>query len=210
MYRNRSLFYPCAGFDIATPLGAFTAVVDCFWFVDINEYSRRIPHVPFPKWKLLEERDTEMANVTLSVKTRIYRPAEFNRTVEVNFVTGDGETTFDTLFCHEDSTNGLTVFFHRGDSRGEGGSDVFWLNTMTGEGEKCELLEKILRTLAAPGVIVTDGSNAIQQFAAYFRKLDALQDPHKLLKSFRINGRSLTPIGTLDVRNGQTIVWQAE
>ena len=57
----------------------------------------------------------------------------------------DGQTTFDSLYCKADSTNALTVFFHRGDSPGEGGSDVFWLNTVSGDGEKCVLLEKVLQ-----------------------------------------------------------------
>jgi hypothetical protein len=210
LYKKRALFYPCAGCDILTPIRAFEATIDEFWFVDSNEYrDGRRPALPKEVHaKEVQQTQSILNDTKYPVTTYKYQTNRFNKTVAVNLVNGDAVNVFDRLFRGNQDDRILAVFFHRGDSRGEGGSDIYWLSTVDGEGEPNELLHLVLNTISKPGILCTDGSNADPAFKNYFDDLKALPDPHMRLNDFEIVGCRLSPISTLDTRYGQTIAWQ--
>lgn len=209
MYRKRALFYPCAGADIQAPVQAFSAIVDEFWFVDCNYYTRRQPRV-MGRHLDLETVERVLPQCAAKVMTQKYTHSKFNKSLEVNLVTGDGKSVFDELFATDHKDRSLSIFFHRGDSQGESGSDVFWLDVVDCEGKERGHLDAVLGQLESPGIICSDGSNAASEFRRYFDDLEAPPDTHRSLASFELLGRKLLPVGSLDIRYGPTTIWQVK
>jgi hypothetical protein len=205
----RCLFYPCAGDDIDSPVRAFAAIIDEFWFVDIQTCVRRLPQLSGIRAEYVESSRLEIANSDLVVNSRRFKHPHFNHMVTLNFVTGDGERAFKELFCQEGVPRELSIFFHRGDSQGEGGSNVYWLHDLDSDGNPLGHLKTVISTLCNPGFICTDGSNAIDHFRSHFNQLDAEPDTHVALIPFECHGSILTPIGSLDVKYGPSVVYQA-
>lgn len=89
------------------------------------------------------------------------------------------------------------MFFHRGDSTGEGGSNIFWLGD-------CFFTE-VLDALEDGGLIVSDGSNARREFRSsgkewkYCPKYGYLREPENRYWS-------LKQVGGLGERYGPTLV----
>ncbi len=209
MYKKRALFYPCAGRDIDTPIKAFASIIDEFWFIDTSRRVYQRPLLPSRTPRDSVNTTTSILSGTdFSVITHQYKFLPFNKTIDVNLVTGDGIIAFSRLFHSDKAARELSVFFHRGDSRGEGGSDVYWLNSVDGEGNPNDLLGRVLNTLASPGIICTDGSNATEVLSKYFDDRDASPNAHVTLEDITLFGSTLSPISTLDSRYGQTIVWE--
>ena len=209
MTKKRSLFYPCAGGDIDSPVRAFSAIIDEFWFIDVNYYARRLPNLRGIRIENESTNDLVIGDSKLVLKNRCFRHPHFNHMIHLNFVTGDGECAFAELYCGDDVQRELSVFFHRGDSSGESGSNVFWLHDTDADGIPSGRLRSVLTKLSSPGFVCTDGSNAIDAFRVHFNQLDAPHDTHAGLTPFDCHGSVLSPIGTLDIRYGPTVVYQA-
>ncbi len=187
---------------------AFGALVDEFWFVDINYYVRRTPRVRGFRIEDLQTKELVIGKSKLAVKNNQFRHPHFNHNLNLNFVTGDGETAFDDLFCKPDSLHELSIFFHRGDSQGESGSNVYWLHDADADGNPKGHLKTVLDKLANPGLICTDGSNAIEALRSHFDDRDAPPDTHASLPPIKCHSCKLSPIATLDNRYGPTVVYQ--
>lgn len=208
MNRKRVLFYPCAGGDVDTPVAAFNAIIDEFWFVDVNYRVRRLPRLRGPRIENIESTNWTLGDSDCLVTTQRFQNPRFNKSLCLNFVTGDGKTAFDNLFADNKNDRELSIFFHRGDSQAEGGSNVYWLNTMDSDDNESGLLQHVLTKMEIPGILCTDGSNAIEELRTHFDDRKPIPDTHLALPSIEVHANTLTPIGTLDTRNGPTIVYQ--
>lgn len=128
------VFYPCAGRDHETVVDLFGEVSDRIILADpyIPRGGRGTPRVTsIDHIRQVAVRDEE-------------RPPFRHQMVEQ--YTQDGLV----VFCR--NVEKLAVFFYRGDSTGEGGSNQWWL------GET--LFIAIVLSLPEKGLIVTDGSNS--------------------------------------------------
>ncbi len=212
MYKKRALFYPCAGRDIDSPVRAFESSVDEFWFVDTSPktYGRQLLLPIKVRTENVETTRSTLTGTKFHVITHRYKTTHFNKTIEIHLVTGDGITVFHRLFCSSEADRSLAVFFHRGDSRGEGGSDIYWLSNVDGDGNPNTLLAEVLGTISKPGVLCTDGSNAEPMIARYFNDHNAPPNAHMQVDEVAMHGCILSPIGTLDAKYGQAIAWQVK
>ncbi len=203
MDRKSCFFYPCAGSDINPAISFFNTKVDSFWFVDSRSYRHRLPKIDIVgRPKPLEEFSLGNAKVM-----RVQMKDRFgNRNIELNFVDGDGEFVFRTLFGANAELD-LTVFFYRGDSRGEGGSGVCWLSDVDSESGNPGLLKLVLENLRKPGLIATDGSNGHDGFRKYFDATDDIPDAHLRSAPFCVDDFDLSPVDSVGPRYGPTIVW---
>ncbi len=208
MNRKRALFYPCAGGDIDTPFTAFNAIIDEFWFVDVNYNVLRLPKLRWSRTDDIETINWNLNGSNCQVTTQRFKSPRFNKTISLNFVTGDGKLAFDILFADTSGERELSVFFHRGDSQGEGGSNVYWLHNSDIEGNQSGLLNHVLAKMEFPAILCTDGSNAISELRTHFDERTPTRDTHLILPILEVQGHTLAPIGTLDTRYGPTIVYK--
>ncbi len=203
MYRKRILFYPCAGADFTEAIETFIATVDSFWFVDDRAYQRRVPRLK-GYWKHVPLDDMHVAGA--EVRRFELTSAEFGKTVDVNFASGDSREVFAALV--DSNSVELAVFYYRGDSCGEGGSGICWLSEQCCDKDGPGYLSTVLNALHKPGLIVTDGSNGHESLRKFHNNMDAITDAHRQLASFTAEGCRLTPIGTAGLKYGPTIIWQ--
>jgi hypothetical protein len=92
----------------------------------------------------------------------------------------------------------LSIFFHRGDSDGEGGSGFYWLGR--------KRLRDVLSCLEPDGVLVSDGSNALRSFRCGRSALQIDQD--HIPPPIEVASRRFACVGYLGDRNGPTLVWK--
>ncbi len=200
----RTLFYPCSGHDISNPFDAFVATTDEFWFVDNYAYQRRLPMLPRGN-KCSEQRNWVLEG--LPVSSIILRCEKFQKEVELNFVSGDCRDAFRAVYDAASSRK-LYAFYHRGDSDGEGGSSVYWLNGVSRDNSSDGLINLVLESLEDAGHIATDGSNALPGFQKYFEVQEPILNPHLSCDSFSYKDFWISPVGCLGQKYGPTIIWQ--
>jgi hypothetical protein len=133
-----SLFYPCSGDDIDDAIESFGACVADFHFAD--------PHQPPMK------RVRRSASSTLDIPHVVAVVQHDAASTQV----GRGSCVLhlhekDGLLTLIENVELLSVFYYRGDSYGEGGSNQRWLEPV--------LFHTLLAKLLNGGLIVTDGSN---------------------------------------------------
>jgi hypothetical protein len=202
-------------------------VVDEFHFADIAyDFSdqRRRPKLPDDvRWRFISEElvGTPIATIEqrCSATRRGYRelePAWLNQVYERS---DDGRRIkvvwrrgFGQYALAEFAAGSLGVFVHRGDSGGEGGSNVFYLGNRARDHEPCSnLFDKLRERLPDKALIVSDGSNSDIPFIAQFHRKDIaseaafarMRDRH-----FDYGGLDWRCVGYLGPRYGPTLVWQ--
>lgn len=163
--------YPCAGNDISEPVQVFGESYDTFVFVDIK-YSEgsKVPEIP--GWN--EVRGSHRRVGTTNASIRLVQESRFKfRVIDPEWFLADyiNDKTgrkilvvrrrgFGQYALHELQDGSLSMFMHRGDSPGEGGSNVFYLaNRKTSHKPISNLLELIKRKMTKPALIASDGSN---------------------------------------------------
>jgi len=189
-----ALFYPCCGHDISHAISEFASYVESLHFADPfnapgNNKTQEsitthdVPHV---------ER---VAAKTSDPETTVIKEHE----VQVH--AGDG------LQALYKKVPDLSVFYYRGDSPGEGGSNQRWLEPV--------LFHYVLSRLLDGGLIVTDGSNSgynydyFDQYAAWnrFDGKAPFEEP-KIGDTFIYADRLFTYIDCIGKHNGPVRVWQ--
>jgi len=133
-----NLFYPCCGSDTSNALELFHECVTAFYFADPF-------HPPF--WGS-RRRDNYHPISIPHIESVVTGPNEHRQSK-------DSPTRYsfrkDGLLTFIDDVRDLSVFYYRGDSYGEGGSNQRWLEPV--------LFHAVLGKLLDGGLIVTDGSN---------------------------------------------------
>jgi hypothetical protein len=170
-YPGKIFMYPCAGNDISEPVQVFGDIFDTFLFVDIKyRDGTKLPEIP--GWRALSGTQNRFGSTNFSIrhvqdgrfKYRVIDP-EWMLTDFVNELTGRKilvvrRRGFGQYALHELPDRSLSMFMHRGDSPGEGGSNVFYLdNRKTSYQPISNLLDLIKRKLTVPALIASDGSN---------------------------------------------------
>ena len=177
---SRVLYYPMAGNDTHVALSLFAPFINEFWFVDI-EYFKNVPAdlteplVNETGWNLLDvniqgsstyKRERRVAHnypyTWIEPCTRTERYMFGGEIVTIHRRRG---FAYQSLFGPSTvPTNipDLGIFFYRGDSRGDGGSNQMWMSnkkSAVGAPSTVRLLPKVIEKLASNALIVTDGSN---------------------------------------------------
>ena len=162
--RARCLFYPSAGSDTEVPFATFLPWIDEFWFVDLAcDLEKRFTddYEPVEPATLEEQvgrtgKDKPFNNV---IRQERYRVPGRETPVTVRLCRGRGYDVFRYAFLTPRKP--ISVFFHRGDSQGESGSNFYWLGR--------KRLRDVIACLEPGGLVVSDGSLAVRQFRAFHR-----------------------------------------
>jgi hypothetical protein len=200
---SRCLFYPSAGSDTAGPIAAFLPWVDDFWFVDVAFNLT----VPFSREHKMEDaRDEVLTGTTVKTNAQFrvdvrherYRWPGRSTPVNIHRCRGRGYDAFRAVFVIPRRT--MSVFFHRGDSPGEGGSNFYWLDR--------QRLRDVVGSLEAGGLVVSDGSLAMPQFTISRCNTMIGTDVLNGAKPFVAASRRFVCVGYLRGRTGLTLPWK--
>jgi hypothetical protein len=230
--KGTTLFYPCSGADLITPIRLFAPYVQDFWFVDRGYFRsghQDTRHYGFdrsadrhrpvlegdPNYRLLGVRiegNNDLSkyhdDIDPCVRTEEYEHLPTGSMITVNKRRGYGFSAFRNVM----STIG--VFFYRGDSQGEGGSGNHWL--------KKEHIREVLAKLSDNGLMVLDGSDGLPyrrktfgEYSSFWRYQDdnftSQQEIKERCKSFRdTRGNAFECVGFAGRRYGNTLVWQLQ
>lgn len=227
LLQDKSLFYPCSGDDLLTPIELFAPYITDFWFVDRRYFATGRPANEQPlvlaqhsNFKFLHkeiqgpaEWPTSNKDITPCVLTETYLHIASQKEVRIHKRRGYG---FSALKNETRITNNLGVFFYRGDSRGEGGSGNMWLIS--------KHLEQVLTKITDNGLLVVDGSDGCgwkssKNANSIYRKMrtyvwkekDEIDSPDILINTLGDasdnRGRTYKCIGYAGMRYGPTMIW---
>ena len=222
----KTLFYPSAGNnDWKIAFEQFKNSIDKFIFVDINYNLNNIEE--FTKY-FLSVGNIEQKNINgdFNTKVKIFHmnnktfrdiePAYYSLDISFNgikkqiiFRKGFGQYALNEL--DDDS---LDIFYHRGDSKGEGGSNVFYLGNRNATHPPLrELFNKLKDKLKNDSLIVSDGSNTdSKSLKKIYRKISTLnKDEAKNIaigKRINLYNIEIECIDILDFRYNHTLIWK--
>ena len=217
-FQSRRLFYPCAGKDIVDPIMAFLPHIDEFWFVDLREFDVK-KLLANHEITFLQREGSEITGHYLREKNRPFRltnecvvcrhvPTERQFTINYCFGSGRGYNAFRAVV--KDPSKKLSVFYYRGDSPGEGGSDFRWLGN--------KMLRYVLAEIEPGGLLVTDGSMGHPQLRKFYRQSSAdapntLDEARALANAspaFNYRSWHLECVAYLGHRYGPNLAWTVE
>jgi hypothetical protein len=220
---NRILFYPCAGPDWKDAFRYFSEEVDEFVFCDIK-YRLNFENL---KRFSIGDKEYEDISFTLRPPVRIVdhtsnfenvklMPAEYtkfvkhkisNKTKKIIFKMESGQNCLDNFNDEE-----IYVFFHRGDSTGEGGSDLhFFTNRRNYDGTAENLYSRLIKKLAPISFVVSDGSNndVIEKQKLNLKEMTDEQIENEIIgKNFMYDNLEWTCVKRLNDKYGPTLAWK--
>jgi hypothetical protein len=136
------LFYPCSGLDIDAPIQAFGNYVSEFHFSDPFN-----PCIKSGKFRIkLRMMDSVEIPFIGTVVNHI--GCSTRKNISGNWVICHQKDGLKTLL---EDLPFFSIFYYRGDSTGEGGSNQLWLNPV--------LIDIVLSKIMNGGLICSDGSN---------------------------------------------------
>jgi hypothetical protein len=219
----KKLFYPCAGPDWKDAFRYFSKEVDEFVFCDIKYRFN------FENLKRFSIRDKEYEDISFTLRPPIrmvdhtsnlknikLMPAEYTKFVKHKI----SNKTKKIIFRMESAQNCLDhfndeeiyVLFHRGDSEGEGGSDLhFFTNKRNHYGTAENLYSRLIKKLAPISFVASDGSNndVIREQNLDFKDMTDEQIQKEVIgKKFTDNILDWTCLRRLNDRYGPTFVWE--
>lgn len=217
--RGASLFYPSAGRDWNEALGLFIPTITDYWFVDVAYFTHgrrgdtRTPmlaaqeDLSFQGFELtgppIAERETRQDPSTgrhypfiePCTRSEVYYHGSTQSRIVVHWRRGFGQRS---IACVDD----IGVFFHRGDSPGEGGSNVYWLSP--------RWIGQVTTRLRDGGLVVTDGSlTRERKFFNFQRRGLGSEAAFAEARPFSKWGRHWTCVGWASERGGPTLIWKA-
>jgi hypothetical protein len=222
--RGRLLFYPTAGSDWNELLLQFADYIDVFHFCDINYNDLARLENPFSDPGSYELIDSKIegeifARIDAPTQSRPYPDLAPGRLSEIYRRVSDGRRLtvvrrrgYGQYALAELPNRSLGIFVHRGDSQGEGGSNVYFLANKKRDHEPVSnLFDKLSRILADPAIVISDGSNAKPNFLKKFHRsqtsgAEAYNDLHKL--SFHFGQLDWKCVGYISNLYGPTLVWR--
>ena len=219
----KKLFYPCAGPDWKDAFRYFSEEVDEFVFCDLkykfnpknlNKFSIRDKEYEEISFTL--RPSVRIVDHTSNIENIKLMPAEFtkfikhkisNKTKKIIFKMESGQNCLDHFNDEE-----IYVFFHRGDSTGEGGSDLhFFTNRRNYYGTAENLYSRLIKKLAPISFVASDGSNndVIREQNLDFKDMTDEQIQKEVIgKKFTDNILDWTCLRRLNDRYGPTFVWE--
>lgn len=214
----KRLFYPCAGEDWAPVLDYFVAEVDHFIFADLHYQFDRIRPMDVPGLRLLPERTWLDGRAFAALERpsaygrrgpRQIDPARLEETylheASGRLIRVTRRRGFAQYALKEIPNGSLGVFFHRGDSMGEGGSDAWFLaNRPRRHPPLSNLFARLKQKLAYPALIASDGSNTTFEPLITAVRSDAQQPVQ-----FELEGLHWARVGTMtDEGRRRTAIWR--
>ncbi len=220
-----TLFYPSAGSDYGDFLTLFHPYLESFVFADLYyNFSSNLNR--FRRWSdcgliesqivgnakaRVERRRTDSGRTYRFVEPAylidVYASSKTKRRFSVTFRRGFGQYAL-----REFAPESVNVFVHRGDSTGEGGSNVFYLSNKWSHIEPCGFLfDKLSTKLVRNAIVISDGSNTqIPFLKERFGATGA--EAYQFLRSetFYFADRSFRCAGYLRSRYQPTLVWAVE
>jgi len=224
------LFYPCSGNDTYEPIKYFIEHVSEFHFVDImltpqlpnflcrnlrvGKYTVDLDLVKditsFPPYddNINEEKITQLS--FRGIKSEGYKRDTGKIYKHELFLTNDKKVM---VYCHVQdgiavfsTLENISIFFLRGDSNGEGGSNQGWFRK--------NIFNYILDKLVDGGLIVTDGSSNYHTcpdvaWKGLWDKLSYENGNYKPC-DFSYNDRNFKFLGEFGVKKRGTLIWQVE
>lgn len=212
-----SLYYPCAGQDwlgVTASLGVFFTHLK---FCDLH-YSFDKPPQALPEgWEPLQANwslegpakcrpslktidDRHVRHVTPAIATLPLRFAATGQIANVQLRRGFGQ-----YGLQEIPSGALDLFLHRGDSPGEGGSNVWFFSNWRARHAPLSHLFNVLKTkLRYPAVVGSDGSNC------EIRELREAASSETMPSDFASHGLQWRLLGGLAGGRGRTVFWEVE
>lgn len=217
------LLYPSAGNnDWKISFKQFKNKIDKFIFVDIIYTSISIENFKEYLSSIGEiENESIIGNFDNGIKSinkkfRELEPAYYTIELTINgntkhivFRKGFGQYALNEL---ED--NSLDIFYHRGDSQGESGSNVFYFgNRKANHLPLAKLFDKLKSKLKTESLIVSDGSNTdSKQLNKLYEDIYNLKKEevkkNVIDKTINIYGIDIVCMDVLDYRYNHTLVWK--
>lgn len=203
-FQNSTLFYPMAGRDVRQPINSFLPhYIDTFLFCDMihrHDVRDALPAMDFEFQGFDNVLDAQIADhwklLRANVTTMRWTASKSGLAFRTIYLKADAQELIQTLAARNEQ---FGVFFYRGDSPGEGGSDVYLLQP--------PILETTLQIIEDNGVLVSDGSNAIPEFSEFHHQRAPVKKI-RASKSFEIQSRRFHCIGTCGHKYGPAIAWR--
>lgn len=206
--------YPCAGGDIAEPIQVFGGLFDTFLFVDL-QYNVQSAEPAIPGWNIVAGSQRRLGSSNSSVRHCSVGLSRF-RVIDPEWFFSDYKNEangkrisivrrrgFGQYALQELPDGSLSMFMHRGDSPGEGGSNVFYLaNRRTSHEPLSNLMNVLKCKLGYPALIASDGSNTTVP------ELVDTATGNAEVKSFVRYGLYWQRYLATDLLSGSTKVWQ--
>ena len=214
------LFYLTAGSDWEGFLLPFAQIVKRFVFADLayqftDNNLARFPSAP--AYRLIEERLIGPRESVLETSWgfRNIDPGWLVRSyvndqhvpLEVTFRRGFGQYAL-----REIEDGAIKAFVHRGDSAGDGGSNLSFFRDYASDHPPCgHLLTTLSQKLSPSALIITDGSNTwnfLAKFHRRRRKVSSAEAYEEMRgKVYRLGPLSLSCVGYASPRYGPTLIW---
>jgi hypothetical protein len=225
--KGKVFFYPSAGRDCEEALDVFAGHIDTFWFADIG-YRPGLKMAPVKgkssRFKLLSSARSGEPNASMETRKsetgHQYRDLAPSRLEETYERVGDGRRISvvrrrgfgQCALSSEFADNSIGIFMHRGDTPGEGGSNVYYLaNQYCSHEPLSNLFDKLSRMLTDRALIVTDGSNCCINRVKRWHWKQEVKGPAAFHEAqavgFEFGGWSWKCVGFLGNRYGPTLVW---
>lgn len=214
------LFYPTAGRDWADFLLPFAQIVRRFVFADLAYQFTDMDLTCFPSMpgyrqiaeRLRGPRESALEsswgfrNIDPGWLVRSYVDDQ-DMPLEVTFRRGFGQYAL-----REIEDGAIKVFVHRGDSAGEGGSNVSFFRDYASDHPPCgHLLTTLSQKLSPSALIITDGSNTSNFLAKFHRRRREVSSAEAYEemrgKLYRLGPLSLSCVGYASSRYGPTLIW---
>lgn len=225
--RDTIFLYPAADLDHSEAIAVFQAHVETFWFCDIN-YPAGLELAPAIREshqvRLVDQKKVGPVSASIERRTdargREYRFLPPSKLIETYNRVDDGHLTVirrrgfgQIALSAEFEDRSIGVFMHRGDSRGEGGSNAFFLANKEKCYEPCSnLYDKLSRRLADRALVISDGSNTSLKVLSRFYRAemegsDAYRYHQENGTNFTFGEFQWTCVGWLGKGYGPTLVW---
>lgn len=216
--RGGVFYYPAAGQDTTEPIAVFSEHTSEMHFCDIRYCDLEIMQPALPVSpdvvEFIGPRSAELIRLGRSNQVEPGKRIEIyteDRTFPLRIVRRRG---FGQMGLAEFPYSSISVFMHRGDSMGEGGSNAFFLaNRPKRYPPLGNLFSKLVPRLRNTALIITDGSNSDIAFTKKYREYTAERlSPQDIYSDLRgkehlYHGLVWACVGWMSKRYGPTLVW---
>lgn len=224
--RGTILYYPAALYDTPTIMDVFMDYIDTYWFCDLNyQADLKLPPVLSRKQGFEIVSSVKVGHVGAIGEwrtdaqgqrhyyldpSRLHEVYQRSDGKEITIVRRRGYGQMGIV--KEFRAKSIGVFVHRGDSQGEGGSNVYFLSNLVTRHEPCGMLfDKLSAKLRKTALVITDGSNTripwLKTFDMFGKKTGEQAYKKHQGRTYTFGVYAWRCVGYLDARYGPTLVW---